>query len=295
MKDFGRVIPAMVTPFDEDLKVDYKRAVDLAKRLVADGADALMLCGSTGEAATLSEQEKIRLLEEIVDAVGDEVFIWSGTGTNNTSSSISFTRKAEVVGVDGVMLVGPYYNKPPQSGIYEHFARIADATSLPVMLYNVPGRTAVNILPETVAKLAEIENIVAIKEASGNLDQVTEIHTMVPEDFIIYSGDDSLTLPIMAVGGKGVVSVTGNLVPGEMMKMIKAFEAGNLAEARRIHEYLYSLHKSMFVTTNPIPVKAALGLMGFDVGGLRLPLLEATESEKQKLKETLASFNMLAQ
>lgn len=199
MKHLGRVITAMVTPFNADLSVNYKAAAELAKYLAANGSDGLVVAGSTGEAATMDKDEKLKLFSTVLDAVGDSVTVIAGTGSNDTRASAAMTREAEKLGVHGAMLVGPYYNKPPQEGFYQHFKAIADNTSLPLIVYNVPGRTGSNILPATVARLAEIENIVAVKEASGSLDQVSEIARIAPKDFLIYSGDDSLTLPILAV------------------------------------------------------------------------------------------------
>lgn len=293
MKDFGTVIPAMVTPFTPDLGVDYDRAARLAARLVDMGCDGVLVCGTTGESPTLTEEEKVKLFETVVKAVGDRVFVWAGTGSNNTVASIRLTQRAEAAGVDGVMLVTPYYNKPPQEGLYQHFAAVAAATRLPVMLYNVPGRTSRNIEADTVARLAAVENIVAIKEASGDLDQVSQIRSLTPPDFIIYSGDDSLTLPIMAVGGRGIVSVAAHVVGGDLRAMVRAFAEGDALEARSIHRRLMPVFKAMFVTTNPIPVKTALNLVGFNVGGFRLPLVAATEMETNKIRVALEQAGLL--
>lgn len=293
MKDFGTVIPAMVTPFGPDLQVDYDGAARLAVRLADMGCDGILVCGTTGESPTLSDEEKVQLYQTVVEAVGDRVFVWAGTGSNNTAASIRLTRAAAETGADGIMLVTPYYNKPPQEGLYRHFVSIAASTDLPVMVYNVPGRTSRNIEPATVARLAAVDNIVAVKEASGNLDQVSQIRRITPPEFIIYSGDDSLTLPIMAVGGRGIVSVAAHVVGDRMKTMVDAFAAGRVGEAEAIHRLLLPVFKALFNTTNPIPVKAALNLLGIPVGGLRPPLLEATEGEQAQIRAALQELALI--
>jgi len=288
----GQVLTAMITPMNKDCSVNYPAAVELAQKLGENGSDGVVLSGTTGESPTLCFEEKVKLFSTVTDALGGQMTIIAGTGSNNTQDSIALTKAAEKAGVDGIMLVTPYYNKPSQEGLYQHFKTVAEQTSLPVMLYNVPGRTGVNILPETVARLAEIDNIVAIKEASGNLEQVSVLKTMVPEDFLIYSGDDALTLPILAVGGAGVVSVASHLVGREIKSMISAFLAGRVGDALEIHLKLMPLFKAMFITTNPVPVKRALEFVGVDTGPLRLPLVDLTEQEAQKIKEVLFSVGL---
>ncbi|WP_461366836.1 4-hydroxy-tetrahydrodipicolinate synthase [Candidatus Darwinibacter acetoxidans] len=288
----GQVLTAMITPMNKDCSVNYPAAVELAQKLGENGSDGVVLSGTTGESPTLCFEEKVKLFSTVTDALGGQMTIIAGTGSNNTQDSIALTKAAEKAGVDGIMLVTPYYNKPSQEGLYQHFKTVAEQTSLPVMLYNVPGRTGVNILPETVARLAEIDNIVAIKEASGNLEQVSVLKTMVPEDFLIYSGDDALTLPILAVGGAGVVSVASHLVGREIKSMISAFLAGRVGDALEIHLKLMPLFKAMFITTNPVPVKRALEFVGVDTGPLRLPLVDLTEQEAQKIKEVLFSMGL---
>lgn len=288
----GQVLTAMITPMNRDQSVNYTAAVELAQRLGENGSDGVVLSGTTGESPNLSFEEKVKLFSAVTDALGGQMTIIAGTGSNSTQDSILLTKAAEKAGVDGIMLVAPYYNKPSQEGLYQHFKTVAEQTTLPVMIYNVPGRTSVNILPETVARLAEIENIVAIKEASGNLEQVSVLKTMVPEDFLIYSGDDALTLPILAVGGAGVVSVASHLVVREIKAMISAFLAGKVGEALEIHLKLMPLFQAMFLTTNPVPVKRALEFMGVDTGPLRLPLVDLTEQEAQKIKEVLFSMGL---
>lgn len=288
----GQVITAMITPMEQDGKVSYEQAVRLAKRLAENGSDGVVLAGTTGESATLSFDEKVKLFTSVTDAIGGELEIIAGTGSNNTAESIALTQAAETAGVDAIMLVTPYYNRPSQEGLYQHFKTIAEHCSLPIMLYNVPGRTGVNLLPETVARLAEIDNIVAIKEASGDLNQVSQLRALVPDDFLIYSGDDSLTLPILAVGGDGVVSVASHLVGRQLKDMVAAFMAGRVKEALKLHLQLLPLMRALFITTNPVPVKRALEFVGFETGPLRLPLVDLTEEQAQKIKDVLTASGL---
>ena len=287
MAGFGQVITAMVTPMDRALAVDYDRAAALAKRLVEAGSDGLVVSGTTGEAPTLTDDEKIRLFRTVREAVGPRAKVIAGTGTYDTAHSIHLTREAERAGCDGVLLVNPYYNKPSQEGLYRHFKTVAESTSLPVMLYNIQGRTSVNCEPATIARLAEVPNIVAVKEASGSLDQMSQIRKLTRPEFLLYSGDDSLTLPLLAVGGTGVVSVASHLAGREIKAMIQAYQAGDVRQAQTLHFRLWPLFKVLFITTNPVPVKAALALSGFDVGGLRLPLVEATAKEREAIGAVL--------
>lgn len=290
MKDFGRLLTAMITPFYADGSVNYEGAAELARHLIDNGSDGLVVGGSTGEAATMTGEEKLKLFEVVLDAVGDRATIIAGTGSNDTMASVRFTQAAEKVGVHGALVVGPYYNKPTQEGFYQHFKTIAESTSLPIMLYNVPGRTASNVAPETVARLAQIPNIVAIKEASGNVEQATEIVRITPPDFKVYIGDDALTLPILAVGGCGIISVAGHVVGNRIQAMIGAFLAGDMKKAQEINLSLLPVFKSMFVVTNPIPVKTAVGLMGLPAGTFRLPLTPADDAVVAKLKDILAQL-----
>ncbi|MDD4168931.1 MAG: 4-hydroxy-tetrahydrodipicolinate synthase [Desulfotomaculaceae bacterium] len=291
--DFGLVITAMVTPFDDDLKINFSQAKKLACQLVNSGSDGLVVAGTTGESPVLSKEEKIELFKTVVEQVGGKAAVIAGTGSNSTADSIFLTQAAQKAGVDGVLLVAPYYNKPTQEGLYRHFKAIAESTDLPVMLYNIPGRTAVNILPETVVRLSQISNIVAIKESSGSMDQISELKRSLPEHFAIYSGDDSLTLPILSLGGKGVVSVASHLVGAQIKEMINAYTSGNTALATKIHLDLMPVFKGMFITTNPAPVKAALNLKGMQVGGLRLPMAEVTESQRESIKTLLEEEKLL--
>ncbi|MDR3592218.1 MAG: 4-hydroxy-tetrahydrodipicolinate synthase [Negativicutes bacterium] len=293
MKNFGQVLTAMVTPFHEDFSVNHQAAAKLAKYLVDNGNDGLVVAGSTGESATMTSEEKLKLFVTVLDAVGDRATVIAGTGSNDTRASIEMTRQAEKLGVHGAMLVGPYYNKPPQEGFYQHFKAIADSTALPLIVYNVPGRTGSNILPPTIARLAEIKNIVAVKEASGSLDQASEIVRTTSPDFLVYSGDDSLTLPILAVGGAGIISVAAHAVGKQMKEMISAFMAGDSKRAREIHLQLMPFFKAIFVTTNPIPIKTAVNLLGLQAGPLRLPLIPPTAAETDLLKKTMQDLALI--
>lgn len=291
MVKFGRVLTAMITPFKEDGSVNYAVAEKLAIHLTDRGTDSLVLCGTTGESPTMSWDEEYQLFQVVQKAVAGKALVIAGAGSNSTSEAIEATQKAVKLGLDGCLQVVPYYNKPPQEGLYNHFRAIAQsAPELPIMLYNIPGRTGQNMLPETVARLAEIPNIVAVKEASGNLDQASQIRCLTSPEFGIYSGDDSLTLPMLAVGGSGVVSVASHLVGEQLQQMIKAFEAGQVQVATQIHLQLFDLFKALFLTTNPIPVKAALKLQGWDVGSTRPPLCAPPVEVTQKLKDVLSQL-----
>lgn len=272
--DFGRVITAMITPFDQEGNVHYAEAEKLAAYLAANGSDGIIVCGTTGESPTLSWDEEYQLFQVVQKAVAGKAKVIAGTGSNSTIEAIEATQKAAKLGVDGSLQVVPYYNKPPQRGLYQHFESIAAAVDLPMMLYNIPGRTGQALEPETIAKLAQVDGIVAIKEASGNLDLASQIRSMTPPNFAIYSGDDSLTLPILAVGGVGVVSVASHLVGNQIQAMIRAFESGQNQAATQLHIQLLPLFKGLFFAPNPMPIKAALKLQGWEVGGLRLPMCE---------------------
>lgn len=293
INDFGRVITAMVTPFNKDMAVDYNVYRKLIRHLAENGSDSLVISGTTGESPTLTKEEKIELFRIAVEEIGGKTAVIAGTGGNNTAASIELTQAAEKQGVDGVLLVCPYYNKPSQEGLYQHFKAIASSTNLPVILYNIPGRTGINMLPATVARLAEVPNIVAIKEAAGSVDQVSELRRVLPDSFDIYSGDDSLTLPMMAVGAKGIISVVSHVVGPQLQKMINAFTSGNTTLAAQIHNHLMPVFKGLFITTNPVPVKAAMNLLGWQVGAPRLPLVEATPTEKEIIKDILAEQKLI--
>jgi 4-hydroxy-tetrahydrodipicolinate synthase len=285
--DFGCVITAMVTPFDRDGNVHYAEAERLAVHLVANGSDGIVVCGTTGESPTLSWDEEYQLFQVVKTAVGSQAKVIAGTGSNSTSEAIEATQKAAKLGVDGSLQVVPYYNKPPQIGLYQHFEAIAAACDLPMMLYNIPGRTGQQLEPETIGKLAELDGIVAIKESTGNLDIASQIRSLTPPDFAIYSGDDSLTLPILAVGGKGVVSVASHLVGTEIQAMIAAFASGQNQLAMAMHIKLLPLFKGLFLAPNPMPIKAALKLQGWEVGGLRLPMCELPNQLLPQIEQLL--------
>jgi 4-hydroxy-tetrahydrodipicolinate synthase len=292
--DFGTIVTAMITPFKTDGSIDYQLAAKLADHLVNNGTDTLVVCGTTGESPTLSWDEEYQLFVEVLQTVSGKAKVIAGCGSNNTKEAIAATQKAAKIGVHGSLQVVPYYNKPPQSGLYQHFQAIAASIpDLPMMLYNVPGRTGQNLSPETVVRLAEIDNIVAIKEASGSLDQVSEIRRLTPKEFRIYAGDDSLTLPMLAIGAHGIVSVASHLVGNQLQEMIKAFQVGKIHTATEIHLQLFPLFKALFLTTNPIPVKEALKLQGWEVGSTRLPLCAADEDVLKKLESVMQKLNLI--
>lgn len=291
--DFGEVLTAMVTPFTDDGLVDYDRARELAVWLGENGSDGVVVHGTTGESPTLTHEEEYELYRVVKKAVGVKGKVIAGTGSNSTATSIVSTLEAERIGVDAAMLVVPYYNRPSQEGLYQHFKAVAEATSLPLIIYNIPGRTGTNMLPETVARTAELKNICAIKEASGDLNQISKLKKLVPEDFLIYSGDDSLTLPILAVGGTGVISVASHLVGREIKEMVGLFKKGKVGKALELNLKLLPLFGVLFITTNPTPLKAALELVGMPVGKPRLPLVEANASEKEALKKVLKELDLI--
>ncbi|CAI9390782.1 4-hydroxy-tetrahydrodipicolinate synthase [Niallia sp. Sow4_A1] len=284
---FGRVSTAMITPFDAKGHIDFPKTTQLINHLIENGTDSLVVAGTTGESPTLSKQEKIALFKHVVKVVEKRVPIVAGTGSYNTYESIELTKQAELAGVDAVMVVGPYYNKPNQEGLFQHIKAVAESTKLPVMIYNIPGRSVVNIEPDTIIRLSEIENIVAVKEASGNLNNITKIIASTPDDFYVYSGDDGLTLPLLSVGGTGIISVASHIIGKEMKEMVNSFLAGNIEEASKMHQKLLPLMLALFKAPNPVPVKTALQLKGFDVGSVRLPLVPLTEEERKELAEFL--------
>lgn len=285
--NFGQIITAMVTPFDHHGEIDFPATEQLIEQLIANGSDGIVVAGTTGESPTLSTEEKIALFQFTVHTVAGRIPVIAGTGSNDTHASISLTQQAEQAGVDGVMLVTPYYNKPSQEGMYQHFATIAAATRLPVMLYNIPGRSVVNLAPETIIRLAQIDNIVSVKEASGDLDAAAEIIENTPDSFSVYSGDDSLTLPMLSIGGTGVVSVAAHIIGNEMQEMMTSFKTGDVTTAAAIHRKLVPTMKALFAAPNPSPVKAALTIMGIQVGGVRLPMIPLTNEETLTLRNAL--------
>ena len=285
---FGQIVTAMVTPFNQQEEVDYPATQNLIEHLIANGTDAVVVGGTTGESATLSTTEKIALFKYVVQVVDGRIPVIAGSGTNNTRESIELTREAELAGADAAMIVAPYYNRPSQEGLYQHFKTIADSTKLPIMVYNIPGRTAVNMEVDTIVRLAdEVENIVCVKEASGDLDAMAEIIERTEEEFTLYSGDDGLTLPVLSIGGTGIVSVSAHIVGLEMQNMINAFKSGNVKEAAAIHRSLLPTYKTVFSAPSPTPVKAILNMYGVETGGVRLPLVPLTDEEIQALKKEI--------
>ncbi|MBX9966036.1 4-hydroxy-tetrahydrodipicolinate synthase [Priestia aryabhattai] len=285
--NFGQVLTAMVTPFNQNGEIDFNATKTLVEHLITNGTDGLVVAGTTGESPTLTTEEKIELFKCVVEAAAGRVHVIAGTGSNNTQASISLTKLAEETGVDGIMLVAPYYNKPSQQGLYQHFKTIAESTSLPVMLYNIPGRSVVNISVETIVRLSEIPNVVSIKEASGNLDAMAEIISKTPSDFTLYSGDDGLTIPVLAIGGAGVISVASHIIGNDMQEMINAFKNGDVQKAAATHRNLLPIMRALFIAPSPSPVKAALNLNGIQVGGVRLPMVPLSNKEQSALEEVL--------
>ncbi len=282
--NFGRVVTAMVTPFDQQGEVDFPATKNLIEHLIANGTDTMLVAGTTGESPTLTKNEKIALFSFVVKEVAGRIPVIAGTGSNNTKESIALTKEAAACGVDGIMLVVPYYNKPSQEGMYQHFKVIAETVELPVMVYNVPGRTASCIAPETVIRLAnDVGNIVCIKEASGDLDAMAEIIANTGHDFLLYSGDDSITLPSLSIGGVGVVSVASHIIGNEMQKMIGAFYAGEVVRAGEIHRSILPKCYELFSAPSPTPLKAVLNMQGVAVGDVRLPLVPLTDEERREL------------
>lgn len=286
-------ITALVTPFKNG-KVDEKALKGLIEFQIKSGIDAIVPCGTTGESATLSYEEHERVVELAIEFAGKKIPVIAGAGSNSTKETIMLTEHAKKAGADAVLLITPYYNKPTQEGLYQHYKAVAEAVDIPMILYNVPGRTGVNMLPETVARLSEIKNIVGIKEATGSLQQVSDTIEMARKDFIILSGDDFTTLPLLSVGGHGVISVTSNVAPKDVSQMCDAFFAGDIVEAKRLHYKLQPLHRAMFIETNPIPVKTALAIMGKVEEEFRLPLVKMGDANRKKLRKALRDYGVIA-
>lgn len=292
---FGRLLTAMVTPFNADGSINYEAGADFADWLLANGSDGLVVEGSTGEAATMDMDEKIKFMQTIVARVNGRAKIVAGAGTNCTASTIDLVKKMEACGVDGVLVVGPYYNKPTQEGYYQHFAAVAKATKLPIIVYNVPGRTGGNIAPETVARLAaDFSNIVAIKEAAGNVAQTAELYRVLPEDFSIYSGDDGLILPFLSVGACGLISVLANVNGKLLQQLMQAYSEGRVKDAADINKVMVPLAKAMFIESNPIPIKAAVTkVTDIEAGAPRLPLTPISAAAEAKLDAALKAAGMI--
>ena len=292
MKKLGRLLTAMVTPFNEEGKVDYEQTKKLALALLNSGSDGLVVSGTTGESPTLSREEKLRLFTEVKSAVGERGAVIAGTGSYNTAESLELTKEAERIGVDACLLVVPYYNKPTQAGLYQHFKTIAQGTSLPCIIYNVPARTVVNLSADTVIKLSQIDNIIGVKEASGNLDQIAKIISGAKDGFLVWSGNDNDTFSIIALGGYGIISVASHLVGNQIKEMIDSFISGKVTEAANIHRRLLPLVNALFIVSNPIPLKYALNHVGFNVGKLRLPLTEPDEKSAAFIRDTLKNYKI---
>ena len=292
---FGRLLTAMVTPFNADGSVNYEAGADFADWLLANGSDGLVVEGSTGEAATMDMDEKIKFMQTIVARVNGRAKVVAGAGTNCTASTMDLVKKMEACGVDGVLVVGPYYNKPTQEGYYQHFAAVAKATKLPIIVYNVPGRTGGNIAPETVARLAaDFSNIVAIKEAAGNVAQTAELYRVLPEDFSIYSGDDGLILPFLSVGACGLISVLANVNGNILQQLMQAYSEGRVKDAADLNKVMVPLAKAMFIESNPIPIKAAVTkVTGIEAGAPRLPLTPISAVAEAKLDAALKAAGMI--
>ena len=289
---FKGVFVAVVTPFKNG-KIDEEALRGLIDFQIAGGVDGIVPCGTTGESATLNHEEHDQVIRIAVDACKGKASVLAGTGSNSTQEAIQLSRNAKNAGADGLLQITPYYNKPNQEGLYHHFSSIADAVDLPIVLYNVPSRTSVNMVPETVVRLAKIENIVGIKEASGSLQAISKIIDNCGKDFTVLSGDDPLLWPILAIGGKGVISVTANILPAKVAALCKAAAIGDIAEARSLHYELMDINDSLFIDTNPIPVKAALHLMGKIENELRGPLIELSKDTLERLKKAMACHGLL--
>lgn len=292
MKELGRLLTAMVTPFDEKGEVDYAQARKLALALIDSGSAGVVVVGTTGESPTLVRAEEYRLFREIKETIGGRASVVAGTGSNSTAEAVEATREAEKIGVDACLLVVPYYNKPTQEGLYQHFKTVAESTSLPCIMYNVPSRTGVNMTADTVIRLSKIDNIIGVKEASANLEQIAKIINETDDDFIVWSGNDSDTFPIMALGGYGIISVASHLVGRQIKKMIELFLSGKTQEAAKIHHHLLPLVNALFIVSNPIPVKYAVNQVGFGVGKPRLPLTEPDEKTAAIIRETLKNYTI---
>jgi 4-hydroxy-tetrahydrodipicolinate synthase len=290
---FKGSIVAIVTPF-KNKKVDEKALGKLIDWHISEGTDAIVPCGTTGESATLDYEEHYRVIEVTIKIVNKRVPVIAGTGANATDETIMITQKAKKMGADGALLVAPYYNKPTQEGLYRHYKAVAESVDIPIILYNVPGRTAVNMLPPTVARLAEVKNIIAIKEATGDMRQVSDIIRLCGDRMTVLSGDDFTTLPLLALGGKGAISVSANVAPKDVSEMIRAWERGNIAEARKLHFKLEPLNQAMFIETNPIPVKTALSMMGKIQEEFRLPLCQMSDENRKKLRNVLVTYGLIS-
>ena len=292
MTEIGRLITAMITPMDEEGKVDYPQARRLANALLDSGSDGLVVSGTTGESPSLTNEEKLRLFAEVKEAIGDRGAVVAGTGNYNNAESIEMSREAEKVGADGLLLTVPYYNKPPQEGMYQHFKAIAESVSIPCMLYNVPSRTSINMTSQTTLRLAEIDNIVGVKEASSDLDQIARIIGGAPDGFRVWSGNDNETFYIMAMGGYGIVSVASHLVGSQIKQMMGLILEGDIERAAAEHHRLMDIFKGLFIVSNPIPVKHSVNQAGMDVGAPRLPLVPPDDATAAQIDEIVSRYDI---
>ena len=281
---------ALVTPFTKDNKVDFDKLGELVEYQIANGTDAIVSCGTTGEANTMTDEEQLATIKYVVEKVNKRVPVIAGSGSNDTMHSVNLSQEAEKLGVDALLIITPYYNKANKAGLKRHFETIANSVKLPIILYNVPGRTCVNISPSLIVELAKIDNIVAVKEASGDLGQVAEIASLVPDDFAIYSGNDDTILPLLSLGGQGVISVLGNVCPQETHDLVAKFFEGDIEGSRKLQLGMDALIAALFIEVNPVPVKTAMNILGFNVGDLRLPLAEMEETNLNVLKQELTNF-----
>lgn len=291
--EFGKYLSVIVTPFNPDNTINYDAILKVANYMIDGGVEGLIIAATGGESATMSLEERIALTKFMKKEVGNRVPIIVGTGTNNTAASIETTKAIEAAGADAVLLVSPYYNKPNQEGLYQHFKAIAESTSLPVFLYNVPGRTGVSIAPDTIARLAQVPNIYGMKDASGNMDNLTTLLRTVPEHFKVYTGDDNLAVPALSIGVYGLISVCAQVAPAPIKEMMDAFRAGELEKAAKMHRDLFPLLDVMFIASNPVPTKVALNLMGYEVGGVRLPLTMPGKGQAEKIAAVLKAQGLI--
>jgi 4-hydroxy-tetrahydrodipicolinate synthase len=291
---FSGTIVALVTPFKKNGNINFGKIKELVEFHLKKGTDGIVPCGTTGESPTISNEEKLKIFDTIVKTNNGKIPIIAGTGNYDTHETIELTKRAKSMGANAALVITPYYNKPTQEGLYRHFMTVADKTDFPIVVYNVPGRTSVNILPETVERFANHEMIVAIKEASGNLGQISDLYNRVGDKLDILSGDDGLTLPMLSIGAKGIISVTANIVPAKVKEMIQAFNENNRQRAMELHHKLEDLNRVLFLETNPIPIKTAMNLMGFDVGGFRLPLCDMSQANLDRLKTVLESYQLIS-
>jgi len=293
MEKIGRLITAMVTPFKPSGEVDFDKAAETANFLAENGSDGVVVHGTTGESPTLTHEEEYELYRVIKDAVGKKISVIAGTGSNSTQTTINSTKRAQEIGVDAALLVVPYYNKPSQEGLYQHYKAVAQSSSLPLILYNIPGRTGINMLPETIARIAELKTVIGLKDAAGDLNQTSAVRQLTSDKFLIWSGDDSLTLPMMSVGAYGVISVASHIVCRQIKEMISSFVEGRTKEAEALHRKLMPVFKVLFITSNPSPVKYALSLVGCDCGKTRLPLVEPLDREKEQIQKVMKELKII--